>query len=85
MTDAERLSHGGLLELAAFPVGAHILSPGSLAATLGGRGRLATLENAREQVKNIGPYILAATRGRPLNIITSPSGPSPTRSITFVS
>ena len=52
--DAERLSHGGLPELAAFPVGAHILSPESLTARGAGRGRLTTLENAREHVENIG-------------------------------
>ena len=63
MTDAQRLSHGGLLELAAFAAGAHYYSPESLTALLEGRGRLVTLEAVREHFEALGPYMLAAAEG----------------------
>jgi len=62
-TDAQRLSEGGLLELAPFPVGVHISSPESLAALLAGRGGLNTLEVLRERFEVFGPYLLAAVEG----------------------
>ena len=63
MTDALRLSYGGLLELAPFPVGAHIYSPESVTAQLAGRGRNVTLEMSRERFEALGPYMLAAAEG----------------------
>jgi class 3 adenylate cyclase len=64
MTDAQRLSEGGLLELAPFPVGVHIYSPESLTALLAGRGRLNTMEAMRERFEVLGTYMLAADGGR---------------------
>ena len=63
MTDAQRISEGGLLELAPFPVGVHSYSPESLNAFLAGRGRLNTLEVMRERFEVLGPYLLAAAEG----------------------
>ena len=63
MTDALRLSFGGLLELAPFAVGAHFYSPESLTALLAGRGRNVTLEMWRERFEALGPYMLAAAEG----------------------
>jgi class 3 adenylate cyclase len=63
VTDAQRLSEGGLLELAPFPVGVHICSPESLDALLAGRGRLNTLEAMRTRFAALGPYMLAAAEG----------------------
>jgi class 3 adenylate cyclase len=63
MTDAQRLSEGGLLELAPFPVGVHICSAESLTALLAGRGRLNTVETMRTRFAALGPYMLAATEG----------------------
>jgi hypothetical protein len=56
--------YGGLLELAPFPLGAHIYGPESLTAGLAGRGRLFTLENVREQFEALGPYVLTADGDR---------------------
>jgi class 3 adenylate cyclase len=64
ITDAQRLSEGGLLELATFPIGVHISSPESLTALLGGRGRLNTVEASRTRFEVFGPYQLAAAGGR---------------------
>ncbi len=63
MTDAQRLSHGGLLELAPFEVGVYYYGPESLTALLAGRGRLVTLETAREHFEALGAYMLAAAEG----------------------
>jgi class 3 adenylate cyclase len=63
MTDAQRLSQGGLLELAPFRVGEYMYSPESLTARLAQRGRPNTLENLREEFEAFGPYMLAATEG----------------------
>jgi len=63
VTDAQRLSEGGLLELASFPVGVHICSPESLTALLAGRGRLNTVETMRKRFEAFGPYMLAAAEG----------------------
>lgn len=63
MTDAQRLSEGGLLELTPFPVGVHVNSPESLSALLAGRGRLNTLEVMRQRFEVLGPYQLAAAEG----------------------
>jgi class 3 adenylate cyclase len=62
-TDAQRLSEGGLLELAPFPVGVHISSAESLAAQLAGAGRLNTMEVLRKRFEVFGPYQLAAAEG----------------------
>ncbi len=65
MTDAQRLSEGGLLELAPFPVGVHNSSPEALDARLAGRGRFNTLEVMRQRFELLAPYQLAtATGGR---------------------
>ena len=63
ITDALRLSRGGLLELAPFPLGAHFYSPESLTAMLAARGRSFTLEAERERFEALGPYMLAAAEG----------------------
>ncbi len=63
MTDAQRLSEGGLVEPAPFPVGVHINSPESLSALLAGRGRLNTLEVMRKRFETGGSFQLAATEG----------------------
>jgi class 3 adenylate cyclase len=63
MTDAQRLSEGGLLELAPFPVGVHICSCESLDALLAGRGRLNSVEAMRQRFEAFGPYMLAAVDG----------------------
>ncbi len=63
MTDAQRLSEGGLVELAPFPVGVHVNSPESLSARLAGRGRFNTLEVMRERFEGSGRYQLAAAEG----------------------
>lgn len=63
MTDAQRLTEGGLLELAPFPVGMHICGPELLTALLAGRGRLNTLEAMRTRFEAHGPYMLAAANG----------------------
>lgn len=64
MTDAQRLSEGGLLELAPFPVGPHLCSAESLDALLSGRGRLNTIGAMRQRFEMLGPYMLAAEGGR---------------------
>jgi class 3 adenylate cyclase len=64
ITDAQRLSEGGLLELAPFPLGVHLSSSESLSALLAGRGRLNTLEAMRTRFEVLGPYMLAAAGGR---------------------
>jgi class 3 adenylate cyclase len=63
MTDAQRLSEGGLLELAPFPVGAHIFSAESLDALLSGRGRLNTIGAMRQRFEMLGRYMLAGAEG----------------------
>jgi class 3 adenylate cyclase len=63
MTDAQRLSEGGLLELALFPVGAHIFSAESLDALLSGRGRLNTIGAMRQRFEMLGRYMLAGAEG----------------------
>jgi class 3 adenylate cyclase len=63
MTDAQRLSEGGMLELLPFPVGVHINSPESLDAFLAGRGRRNTLELMRARFEAGGHFQLAAAEG----------------------
>ncbi len=63
MTDAWRLTWGGLLELAPFEVGTHTYSPKSLTARLTQYSRTTTLESERARFEAIGPYVLAATEG----------------------
>jgi len=63
VTDAQRLSEGGLLELSSFPIGVHICSAESVTALLAGRGRLNTIETMRKRFEAFGPYMLAATQG----------------------
>jgi class 3 adenylate cyclase len=63
ITDAQRLSEGGLLEPAPFPLRVHICGPESLTALLTGRGRLNTLEAMRTRFATLGPYMLAAADG----------------------
>ncbi len=63
ITDALRLSRGGLLELASFPLGVHFYSPESLTAMLAARGRSFTLEAERDRFESLGPHLLAATEG----------------------
>ncbi len=63
MTDALRLSVGGLLELAPVAVGKHNYSPESLSARLAWRGGVNTLELVRDEFEALGPYMLAAAEG----------------------
>lgn len=63
ITDAQRLSEGGLLELAPFPIGVHICGPESVTSLLAGRGRVNTLEAMRKRFEALGPYMLAAANG----------------------
>ena len=62
MTDALRLSYGGLLELAPFPVGVHSFGPEAVDARVGSRGGLFTPDTAREQFAVLGP-ICSRLRG----------------------
>jgi hypothetical protein len=55
ITEAQRLSEGGLLALAPFPIGVHISSPESLTALLAGRGRLNTIEASEQGSKCSAP------------------------------
>ncbi len=63
MTDALRLSFGGLLELAPLALGAHMYGPEGLTARLTARGRNTTLESLRGQFGALGPLMLAAAEG----------------------
>lgn len=63
MTDALRLSYGGLVELAPFPVGVYMFGPEAVDTRLRSRGGLFTLDGARKQFAALGPYLLAAARG----------------------
>ncbi len=63
ITDALRLSRGGLLELAPFPIGVHFYSSESLTAMLAARGGPFTLETARRGFEGVGPYMLAGAEG----------------------
>jgi class 3 adenylate cyclase len=63
MTDAIRLSFGGLLEFTPFPVGSHYYSSESVNARLTGRGHLTTPEGLRHEFEALGPYVLAAAEG----------------------
>jgi class 3 adenylate cyclase len=63
MTDAQRLSEGGMLELAPFPVGVHVNSPESLNALLAGRGSRNTIELMRARFEGSGAFQLAAAEG----------------------
>ncbi|HME05351.1 MAG TPA: adenylate/guanylate cyclase domain-containing protein [Solirubrobacteraceae bacterium] len=65
VTDSLRLSLGGLLEVAPFPVGTYFWGPEELTNRLAGRGRLFTLENVRNEFEMLAPYMLAATEGGP--------------------
>jgi class 3 adenylate cyclase len=63
MTDDLRLSYGGLLELAPFPLGAHIFGAETMGVRLGSRGGPNTVELNRQMLTAMGPWILADTAG----------------------
>jgi hypothetical protein len=69
MTDALRLTRGGLLELVPFTVGLYLYGPEALTALLAARGGVRTLEGAR--------YIDDDTLNRPGNLGGREGGPTP--------
>lgn len=63
MTDDIRLSYGGLVELAPYPVGDHIYGPERTNTAMDWRSGLFTMEVIRNGFTGLGPWILADTPG----------------------
>ena len=63
ITDDARRIYGGRVELAPFPIGAHILGPERVSTAIAWRGGQFSLEICRQVVTGYGPWILADTPG----------------------
>lgn len=63
LTDDARWMFGARVELAPYPVGAHILGPERFEAAMGWRGGQFPLEICRQVTTLFGPWVLADTSG----------------------